>query len=138
MKFLLAAIAAFMISFVWGFIAHGILLHSDYGQLPNLFRPDGEAMGFLPYVMLSHAVKGFAFAWVYRQGISAGVPWLSQGIRFGIIASLLITVPLYLVYFAVQPLPAALVVKQMALDTVGTILMALAVAYICKPTLSEN
>ena len=138
MKFLLAAIAAFMISFVWGFIAHGILLHSDYAQLPELFRPDGEAMGFLPYVMLSHAVKGFAFAWVYRQGISAGVPWLSQGIRFGIIAALLITIPLYLVYFAVQPIPASLAVKQMALDTVGTILMALSVAYILKPTLSEN
>ena len=138
MKFILAAIAAFLISFVWGFLAHGILLHSDYSQLANLFRPEGEAMGFLPYMMLSHAVKGFAFAWVYRQGMSAGVPWLLQGIRFGIIASLLITIPLYLVYFAVQPLPANLVAKQMALDTVGTILMALAVAYILKPAPTEN
>jgi len=138
MKFILAAIAAFLISFVWGFLAHGILLHSDYSQLANLFRPEGEAMGFLPYMMLSHAVKGFAFAWVYRQGMSAGAPWLLQGIRFGIIASLLITIPLYLVYFAVQPLPANLVAKQMALDTVGTILMALAVAYILKPAPTEN
>jgi hypothetical protein len=136
-KFLLAAIAAFLISFVWGFLVHGILLHGDYAQLPNLFRPDAEAMGYLPYMMLSHAVKGFAFAWVYRQGISPGVPWLSQGIRFGIIASLLITIPFYLVYFAVQPMPATLVVKQMALDTVGTMLMALAVAYILKPAATD-
>src|SRR5688572_13020128 len=133
MKLLLAGTAAFMISFVYGFIVHGMLLRGDYAELPNLFRPDSEAMAFLPYLFLSHLVKGFALAWVYRQGVSAGVPWLTQGIRFGIIASLLITVPLYLVYFAVQPMPSTLVVKQMALDTVGTILMSLAVSYILKP-----
>ncbi len=134
MKFILAAIAAFLISFVYSFIAHGMLLHTDYGQFPALFRPDSEAMAFLPYLMLSHAVKGFAFAYVYRQGATAGVPWLTQGIRFGIIAALLITIPFYLVYFAVQPLPAVLVVKQMALDTIGTFLLALAVAYILRAT----
>lgn len=134
MKFIVAAVAAFLISFAYGFIAHGMLLRPDYAQLPALFRPDAEAMAYLPYLLLSHAVKGFALAYVYRQGITAGVPWLTQGIRFGIIASLLITVPLYLVYFAVQPLPALLVVKQMALDSIGTILMALAIAYISRPT----
>jgi hypothetical protein len=133
MKLILAVIAAFLISFVWGFLAHGMLLRPEYAQLPALFRPDSEAMAYLPYLFLSHLVKGFAFAWVYRQGITPGVPWLLQGFRFGIIASLLIVVPLYLVYFAVQPVPATVVTKQMLADTVGTMLMALAVAFILRP-----
>ena len=133
MKFLLAAIVAFMISFVWGFISHGMLLHADYAQLPNLFRPESEGMSFLPYIMLSHALKGFALAWVYRQGVNPDRSWLAQGIRFGIIATLLITIPFYLVYFSVHPLPATLVVKQMAFDTLGTFFMALAIAYILRP-----
>jgi hypothetical protein len=138
-KFWIAGIAAFLVSFLFSFVAHGILLQPDYAQLPNLFRTEADSMGYFPFMLLSHLVKGFAFAWVYRQGISAGVPWLTQGVRFGIAASLLITIPLYLIYYAVQPMPGATVVKQMALDSVGTILMALAVAFISKePSSADN
>jgi len=134
MKFILAAVAAFLISFALGFIVHGVILRSDYLENAVLYRPDADAMSYMPYLLLSYAVKAFAFALVYRQGITAGVPWLSQGIRFGIIISLLVTIPFCLMHFAVQPLPAMLVVKQMVFETVGNLLMALAVAYILRPT----
>ncbi len=131
-KFWIAGAAAFMASFLLGFIGHGVLLRGDYERLPNLFRPEADAMGYFPFLLLSHLIKGFALAWIYRQGISAGVPWLTQGIRFGIAAALLITVPLYLVYYAVQPMPGATVAKQLVFDSIGTILISLVVAFIYK------
>lgn len=131
-KFWIAGVAAFLVSFLSGFIVHGMLLRGDYAQLPNLFRTETDAMGYFPFLLLSHLIKGFAFAWIYRQGISAGVPWLTQGIRFGIAASLLITIPLYLVYYSVQPMPGATVAKQMVLDSIATVLMAIVVAFIFK------
>ena len=134
MKFILAAVAAFLISFALGFIVHGMILRPDYLENAFMYRGDGEAMAYLPYLLLSYAVKAFAFAWVYRQGITAGVPWLTQGIRFGIIATLLISIPMCLMHFATQPLPATLVVKQMVFETIGTLAMAIAVAYILKLT----
>lgn len=137
-KFWIAGAAAFLVSFLFSFVAHGILLQPDYAQLPNLFRTETDAMGHFPFMLLSHLIKGFAFAWVYRQGISAGMPWLTQGVRFGIAAALLITIPLYLVYYAVQPMPAATVVKQIVLDSIGTILMALAVAFIFKTSIAAD
>jgi len=132
MKFILAAVAAFLISFALGFIVHGMILRPDYLENAFMYRGDGEAMTFLPYLLLSYAVKAFAFTWVYRQGITAGVPWISQGIRFGIIASLLISIPMCLMHFATQPLSPTLVVKQMVFETIGNLVMALAVAYILK------
>lgn len=135
-KFWFAGVAGFLVSFICGFVAHGILLHADYARLPNLMRTESDAMNYLPFMLLSHLIKGFAFAWIYRQGISAGVPWLTQGVRFGIAAALLIAVPLYLVYYAVQPIPGMLVVKQIVLDSISLVLMGIVVAFINKPNVT--
>ena len=131
-KFWIAGVAAFLVSLIFSFIAHGILLHADYAQLPNLFRTDADAQRHFQYMLLSHLLKGFAFAWVYKQGISGGVPWLTQAIRYGIAMCFLIVLPLYLVYYAVQPMPAAVVAKQIILDSIRTLLMAFTVAFIFK------
>lgn len=132
-KLIIAGFVGFIISMGGGMVFHGGVLHDDYAQIPNLMRTDADAMGYLPFMIASHLIKGFAFAWVYRQGVSDG-SWITQGIRFGIAMALLITVPLYLVYYAVQPLPGMLVVKQITFDTIGTVLMAIAIAFILKPS----
>lgn len=136
-KFIIAAIAAFLISFLSGFVAHGILLRAEYATIPNLMRTEADAMNYLPHILLSHLFKGFAFAWVYRQGVSNG-PWLAQGIRYGFAMIFLITVPLYLVYFAVQPMPGRLVALQIVADSISTVLMAVIVAFICRPAEAAN
>jgi len=131
-KFLIAGFTAFVISLAAGMIFHGALLQNDYAQISNLMRTQQDAMAYLPFMLASHLIKGFAFAWVYKQGISGGT-WTTQGIRFGIAMILLVTVPLYLVYYAVQPMPGMLVAKQIFFDSIGTLFMAFAVAFILKP-----
>ena len=131
-RIVFAGIAAFLVSFLFSFVAHGMLLHGDYAQLPNLMRTDADAMGYFPFMLLSHLVKGVAFAWVYAQGLRSGASWLDQGLRYGVAMALLITVPLYLVYYSVQPMPGSLVVKQIVLDSIGTMLMAFAVAFVFR------
>jgi membrane protease YdiL (CAAX protease family) len=136
-KFLIAGFAGFIVSLATGFVAHGMLLQADYAAIPTLMRTEADAMAHFPYMLLSHFFKGFAFAWIYRQGISSGASWLSQGVRFGIAVALLMTVPLYLIYYAVQPMPGMLVVKQIVADSISTVLMGVVVAFICKPAASE-
>lgn len=135
-KLIIAGFAGFIVSMGAGMIFHGGVLHNDYAQIPNLMRTDADAMGYLPFMIASHLIKGSAFAWVYQQGVSGG-SWITQGIRYGIAMALLITVPLYLVYYAVQPMPGTLVTKQIIFDTIGTLLMAIVVAFICKTKTSE-
>ncbi len=131
-KFIIAGAAGFLVSFLSGFVAHGIILRGEYATIANLMRPEAEAVSYLPHMVLSHLFKGFAFAWVYQQGVSTR-PWLGQGIRYGFAMIFLITVPLYLVYFAVQPMPGMLVAMQIVADSISTVLMAVIVAFICKP-----
>jgi hypothetical protein len=55
---------------------------------------------------------------------------LGQGLRFGLAVAVLMTIPMYLIYYAVQPTPGALAVKQIMFDTIATVLMGIAVAYL--------
>ena len=135
-KLMIAGFFGFFVSLGGGIIFHGMILQGDYAQIPNLMRTEADALGYVPVMVLSHLIKGFAFAWVYQQGVSGG-SWLNQGIRYGVAMALLITVPLYLVYYAVQPMPGMLVAKQIIFDTIGTMLMAIVVAFILKPSASN-
>jgi len=128
-KFLLSTLVLFVLTMLTGFIVHSVLLHGDYGQLPNLFRTDEDSMNYFGWLLAANLMVAASFVWIYQQGRS-NKPWLGQGVRFGIAAALLMTVPMYLIYYAVMPLPATLVIKQIAFDTPGVIIMGIAVAWL--------
>ena len=135
-RFWIAGIVATLLFFILGFLVHGVLMTDDYMQIKGMFRSEKDAMSFMPLMILAHAIMGFAFAWIYSRGVS-GSPWLMQGIRFGIAAVLLVTVPWYLIYYSVQPWPGSTVAKMMTYDSISLIITALAVAFIYKPTTAD-
>jgi hypothetical protein len=55
-------------------------------------------------------------------------PWLGQGLRFGLAVVVLMTIPTYLIYLAVQPMPEALVAKQIAFDTIAMVVLGIVAA----------
>src|ERR1700731_3615627 len=96
-KFIIAWAVLFVAWFIGSFVVHGVLLHSDYLQLTNLFRPEGEEQRYFPLMILAHVILAGAFVWIYARGVEAK-PWLAQGVRFGIAVALLTTVPTYMIY----------------------------------------
>jgi hypothetical protein len=135
-RFWIAGIVASLLLFVLGFVAHGLVMTSDYMNYKHLFRTEAEAMGNMPIMTIAHIIMGFAFAWIYAKGVDAGASWLGQGIRFGIAVVLLVTVPWYLIYYSIQPWHFAVTAKQIVLDGISLIIVAIAVAYIYKPKLT--
>ena len=127
-KSFLASIAVFVVSMAGGFVVHGKLLHGDYSGLPNLFRPEAEAGALFPLMILAHVIMAGAFVWIYSRGIEPK-PWLQQGIRFGVAIALLTAVPMYTIYYVVQPMPGALAVKQMIYDGILTVLIGVVAAF---------
>jgi hypothetical protein len=73
---------------------------------------------------------GFAMTWIYRQGIDSGKSPLGQGLRFGLAIICLMTIPMFLIYYAVQQLPTALVQKQIMFEVIGMLLLGVLVAYL--------
>ena len=130
-KFIVAWIVLFIAWFVGSFVVHGLLLHSDYMQVTNLFRQEDEAHKYFPLMILAQVILAGAFVWVYARGVEPK-PWLAQGVRFGIAIALLTIVPTYMMYFVVQPMPGNVVIKQIVFDGVLTIILGAIVAWLYR------
>lgn len=77
----------------------------------------------------AHVTIGIGFTWIYRHGREAK-PFLGQGLRFGFAVAVLAVIPGCLIYYAVQPMPGDVVVKQIVFGTIAMVLMGVACAWI--------
>jgi hypothetical protein len=130
-KFIIAWIVLFVAWFMGSFVVHGVLLHPDYVQLTQLFRTEADAQQHFPLMILAHVILSGAFVWIYSRGAEAK-PWMAQGVRFGVAVALLTTVPTYMIYFVVQPMPGNVVVKQMIFDSALMVILGLIVAWLYR------
>ena len=131
MNFAMVAAAAAVMSFVVGFVVHGVVLAPDYANLKAMFRPESEMQGLFAWMLIAHAIFGIAFAWIYQKGREAK-PFLGQGARFGLAVAALAIIPTYLIYYVIQPWPIGVVVKQIILETIGVVLIGIVVAWISE------
>ena len=130
-RFLVAWLVLFIAWFLGSFVVHGLLLHNDYMALPNLFRKEADAQNFFPLMLLAHVFLSGAFVWIYARGVEAR-PWLGQGLRYGLAVVFLTTVPLYLIYFVVQPMPGVTVAKQIVFDGALVLILGAIVAFMYR------
>ena len=130
-KFFIAWLVVFVAWMAGSFVVHGALLGPDYAKLSNLFRPPPEAQKYFPLMILAHVFLSGAFVWIYARGVEAK-PWLGQGIRYGIAIALLTSVPMYLIYYVVQPMPLSLVVKQIVFDGALVVVLGVVAAFVLR------
>jgi hypothetical protein len=130
-KFLVAWLVIFVVWMCGGFLVHGTLLKQDYMGLPFLFRSDEDAAPYFYLMVIAHVVMARAFTWMYARGIE-NKDWLGQGIRFGVAVALLAVVPVYLIYFVVQPMPSDLAIKQIIFDTVLVVVLGIIASYLYR------
>jgi hypothetical protein len=130
-KFFIAWIVLFIAWMAGSFLVHGTLLHDDYAQLPNIMRTEADSQKLFHLMILAHVIMSGAFVWIYSRGIEAS-PWLGQGLRFGVAVALLSIVPTYIIYYVVEPMPGALVVKQIAFDGILMLILGAVTAFLYR------
>ena len=131
-KFLISWLVIFVVWMAGSFAVHGAFLGDAYAALGSLYRPEAEQQQTFPYMLAAHVILAGAFVWIYQRG-SEDKPWLAQGVRYGIAIWLLASVPTYLIYYAVQPLPLDLVIKQIVGEGILIIILGAVVAFLNKP-----
>ena len=130
-KFFIAWLVVFVAWFLGSFVVHGVLLHDDYMALQNLFRPEKEAQQYFHWMVLAHVLLSGALTWIYSRGAEPRA-WLPQGVRFGVAVALLTVVPTYMIYYVVQPMPGATVVKQVVFDGTLVVLLGVVAAFMYR------
>ena len=131
-KFIISSLVMGVASLMVGFVVHALILKSSYAQLPNLYRSDAQSEAHFVYMLLAHLLIGIGLTWIYRRGHEAGKGVLSQGARFGAAIAVVSTIPTFLIYFAVQPVPSDLVAQQIVFDSIGMVLLGVIVAWLNK------
>jgi hypothetical protein len=129
-KFLVAWLVLFILYFLGGFVIHGVLLKADY-EATGLMRPEAEAQKLMHLMILAHVMLAGAFVWIYARGVE-NKPWLGQGLRYGLAVAFLAVIPLYIIYYVVQPTPGDLAAKQIVYDTIMTLILGAAVAFLYR------
>lgn len=128
-KFLVAWLVLFILYFAGGGLIHGVLLHDDYAAT-GLMRSEEDAKELFYLMVLAHVLMAGAFVWIYARGVE-NRPWLGQGLRYGLAIAVL-TVPLFIIYYVVQPTPGDLAVKQVVLETIMALILGAAVAFLYR------
>jgi hypothetical protein len=130
-RLLVAWLVVFVAWMAGSFVVHGVLLHDDYARLGRLFRSEAESQHHFPVMILAHVMLAGAFVWIYSRGVE-NKPLLSQGLRFGLVVAFLTVVPTYLIYFVVQPMPPAMVIRQIMFDTILLLILGVIVAFVYR------
>lgn len=129
-KFLVAWLVIFILMLAGGFVIHGLLLGGDY-TATGLMRSEEEAQQLMAWMLVAHVIMAGAFVWIYSRG-KEPKPWLGQGLRFGLAVALLAVVPIYMIYYVVQPVPGMLAVKQIVFDTMLMLVVGAVVAFLYR------
>ena len=128
-KFLVAWLLVFALYMAGGMLVHGVILGDDY-MATGLMRTEAEAQNLMHWMILAHVLMAGAFTWIYVRGVE-NKPWLGQGLRYGLAVAVLF-VPIYMIYYVVQPTPGALAAKQVVLDTILTLVLGAVVAFLYR------
>ena len=97
----LAAVAAWVVDCVYGFLVYGVLLVGEFDRYPTVFRPPDEVNGLLALMFGATLLGTFPIAYIFAKGHDGG-NGLAEGFRFGILLAffglLTISIPNYVVY----------------------------------------
>jgi hypothetical protein len=83
-RLLLAAIAALVVFFAWGFLTEGWLLRKDFAPSAALYRTSDLQMKYMPFGLASVLV-GLLAAVVLYAGWCGGTSGAVKGLQFGLI-----------------------------------------------------
>ena len=131
-KFLISWVVVFVVWMAGSFVVHAVLLGDGYASMPDLFRPEEEAGAYFHLMLIAHIMMAGAFVWIYQRGAESK-PWIAQGVRFGVAVALLVPIPIYTIYYVVQPMLGEHVVKQIVFETILMVILGIVAAFLNKP-----
>lgn len=125
-RFLLTALAVLIVHEALGFIIHQVLLTPYYQETYSLWRMPEEIN--IPLIVLVAVIWSLLFTYIFTKGYEGKGPM--EGIRYGLLVGLLITVPGAFATYAVQPITLSLAIAWFVYWTVQVVICGLAAALV--------
>jgi hypothetical protein len=130
-------IVGFVVSQVLAVVVHGFLLARDYDPFEGTLLRAVQGQDTPPWQMLFLPIAHLSFisamVWSYGHLQMSGSAMV-RGLTLGVFGWLIGQVPLWLLWYAEQPWPGGLVVKQLGLELVSSLIIGIAIAFAAGST----
>jgi hypothetical protein len=140
-RFIGTVVVVFFISQIFAIVIHGFILGADYrpfyGTLLRAMQAADAPKWMGLFLPVAHLAMATAFVALFTRWVRPG-PEIPQGLRFGVLAWLFGPVPMYLLWFAEQPWPFSLTIKQLVLDLFTMLVLGTLTSMLYKPAPSDN
>ena len=107
----LATLAGFVVVSATEFVIHHQWLGPFYMAHAEWWRPEAEMKGLMPFMCLAQLSLAALLALVYTKGYESKKGGVGQGVRFGLLLGLLLTVPANLLNYVIYPYPTSLLMS---------------------------
>jgi hypothetical protein len=126
-------LAAFLVAQIFAIVIHGFILAADYAPYYGTLLRDqqGDPVWQALLLPVSHLCLISGLVWIYGR-LSIDGSLSVRGLKLGLIAWLVGQAPLYLLWYAEQPWPDSLVVKQLGLELLASLAIGLTIAFVSR------
>lgn len=125
--------AAFLVAQVFAIAIHGFILAADYGPFYGTLLRDqqGDPAWQALLLPVSHLCFISGLVWIYGR-LSLDGSQVARGLKLGLVAWLVGQAPLYLLWYAEQPWPDSLILKQLGLELLSSLAIGLTIAFVSR------
>jgi hypothetical protein len=125
--------AAFLLSNLFAIAIHGVILAADYEPYRGtLLRSFESGPGWQSLLLpVAHLCFISGLVWIYGR-LSLEGSLTARGLKLGLIAWLVGQAPLFLIWYAEQPWPDSLIVKQLGLELLSSLAIGLTIAFVSR------
>jgi hypothetical protein len=125
--------AAFVASNVLAIAIHGFILGPDYEPYRGtLLRDFQNGPGWQSLLLpVAHLCFVSGLVWIYGR-LSLDGSQTTRGVKLGLLAWTVGQAPLFLLWYAEQPWPDSLIVKQLGLELLSSLAIGLVIAFVSR------
>ncbi len=105
-RFWMALVACYVVGQVLGFLINGVLLADTYKSLAHVWRPEAEMEAKMWIFFVTSFVAIFLFCFIFTKGYEN--KGILEGVRYGALVGLMMTVPQAYDDYVVYPIPYSL------------------------------
>ena len=131
-RLLLAAIAALIVFFAWGFLTEGWLLRKDFATSAALYRTSDLQMKYMPFGLASVLVALLVAVVIYARwcGATSGA---ASGLQFGFLMGVFVACVHPISNLITMNMDTKLGLEIAASNTIGWVLAGLVIGLVYKP-----
>jgi hypothetical protein len=85
----IAAVAATVVYYVYGFLVEGLLIRKDFSPYTAVYRPADTVMGYMPLGFACTLIATFVIAMMYAKSYEGG-SGAAEGFRFGVLVGIFV------------------------------------------------